>query len=242
MIVRAARLELGCLSVPVGLVLLIAGCGGGEFASELEARPTARALSQREGQTLRLPHDERFSIALAPTQETPGLGGTAEAEAHASKDGSADATARVENGGSAQAGFQLGHAVKNDSDRQMELHVRVRCGYELEVAVTPATPTPGAKVGLKLYARDGRNRLLRAFSLAQHSTEEGAAQSRDSQDLDFRLTLAPYQSVSLYVGGGVEIETPEGRSAEGTLNLRDLEMQITTEMAPPVRAAGDEQD
>jgi hypothetical protein len=147
----------------------------------------------------------------------------------------------VENGGSATAGFQLGHALRNDSDRLVSMHVRLRCEYETEAQATPPGPLPDAKVELNLYARDGRNRLVRTFNLAQHSTEEGAAASRDRKDIDLTLPLGAREWVSIFLAGGVEIETPEGHAARGAIQLNQLEMEITTETAPPVQKAADEQ-
>lgn len=232
-----------CILVAASLTsLLLTGCGGGDFGSELTVHPKPHLLSGSDGQVLRLPHDEPFSITLAPTQETPGLGGTAEADTQVSKKGSADAVARVENGGSALAQFQLGHALKNNSDRQMDLHVHLACDYLTEVEATPPGPLPDAKISLKLFARDGRNRLLRNFNLAQHSTEEGAASSKDHKDIDFTLTLGPRESVNVFLAGSVRIDTPDGHSARGSIKLSGLKMEIKTELAPPVQQAADEQD
>jgi hypothetical protein len=225
----------------LSLLLLLSGCGGGDVGSELTVRPTPRSLSSGERATLRLPQDEPFSITLAPTRESPGLGGTAEADAHVSRDGNADAVARVDEGGSALARFQLGHAVKNESDRQMDLLVRLRCEYETEAEATPPGPLPDATVGLKLYARDGHNRLLRNIGMVDHSTEEGAASSKDRKDVEFTLTLGPRETLSVFLAGSVEIETRVGHSARGSIKLSGLEMQIETALAPPVRQAGDEQ-
>lgn len=239
---NARRSRFGpCLAaVGLALPLLLVGCDGGGLGSELSARPTPRSLDPDGDRVLQLPKDEPFSIALAPTQEQPGLGGTADANAHVSKQGSADADARVSNGGSATAGFQLGHAVKNDSDRQAELSVRVRCNYETQAEATPPGPLPDAIVGLWLYARDGHNRLLRSFDLTHHSTAEGAASSHDRKDVQFTLTLGPRESINVFLAGHVQIDARDGRSANGSIKLDGLEMNIKSELAPPVKRAGDE--
>jgi hypothetical protein len=241
MTVRGVRLEACCVAASLSLFLVLAGCGGDGFGSELKVQPTPRPLSRGDYGTVRLPQDEPFSIALAPTQKEAGLGGTAEADAHVSKGGSADALARVENGGSARAWFQLGHAFENDSDRQAELRVRVRGEFETDAQVTSPGPLPDAKVGLKLYARDGRNRLLRDFCLTQHSTDKGAAASTDRKEVDFVLLLGPRERVTVFLAGSAEVETGEGRSAHGSIKLSGVEMEVTTELAPPVGRAGDGQ-
>jgi hypothetical protein len=227
---------IGCLCV-----VFLAGCGGGDFGSELSDRPKPRVLVPEDGSVIHLPKDGAFLIAVGPTQETPGLGGTANADTHVSKEGNADATAVVENRGSALAGFQLGHALKNGSERQMELLVRVRCEFETSAEATPPGPLPDAKIGLKLYARDGRNRLLRNLPLAQQSTEEGAASSKDRKDVEFTITLGPGESVSIFLAGSVKVDTPEGHSARGSIKLSGLEMDVETRMAPAVQKVGDEQ-
>jgi hypothetical protein len=223
------------------MLLVFAGCGGNGFGSELKVQPTPRPLSQSSNRTIRVPQDEPFSITLAPVQKEAGLEGTAEVEAHVSKGGSADAAARVENGGSARAWFQLGHAFENDSDRQAELRVRVRGEFETAAGATPPGPLPDARVGLKLYARDSRNRVLRDFCLMQHSTDKGAAASTDRKEVDFVLTLGPREWVSVFLTGNVQIETQEGRSAHGSIKLSGVEMEVTSELAPPVGRAGDGQ-
>ena len=93
-----------------------------------------------------------------------------------------------------------------------------------------------------LYARDGRNRLLRNVNLAQHSTAEGAASSTDRKDIEFTLMLGPLESINVFLAGGVKVETREGHAARGSIKLSGLEMEVQTRMAPPVRSAGDEQD
>ena len=241
MIVRTLRIESGCIVLAGISLMLLSGCGGDGFGSELAVRPRPQALKLDDDATLRLPQDEPFSIALAPKQAAPGLGGTADAVSHVSKEGRADASAHVENGGSATASFQLGHALRNDSDRLVSMHVRLRCEYETEAQATPPGPLPDAKVELNLYARDGRNRLVRSFNLAQHSTEEGAAASKDRKDVDLTFPLGAREWVSIFLAGGVEIETPEGHAARGSIKLNKLEMEITAEMAPPVQKAADEQ-
>jgi hypothetical protein len=241
MSVRTFGIQTGCTVLACAVLAALSGCGGGGFGSELEARPTPRPLDTGQNATLCLPQDEPFSIALAPKQAAPGLSGSADAVSNVSKQGHADATARVENGGSATASFQLGHALKNDSDGLVSLRLRVQCEYDISAEATPPSPSADAKVELNLYARDGRNRLVRSLNLAQHTTAEGAASSRDRKDIEFTLPLGARESLNIFLAGGVEIETPEGRAARGTIKLDKLEMEIATEAAPPVRKAGDGQ-
>ena len=149
--------------------------------------------------------------------------------------------AHVQNGGSALAGFQLGHALKNDTDRQMALRVQLSCTYETNAVATPPGPLPDAQINLNLYARDSSNRLLREIGLALHSTEDGAAACKDDKQVSFSLTLGPREAVNVFVAGSVNIDTQEGRSAEGSIKLSGLKMEIQAEPAPPVQKAADEQ-
>jgi hypothetical protein len=218
------------------------GCAGGNFASELSAKdkPIPQPLSNAAGKTIRLPQDKPFSLIVNDSQQKAALDGSAEADAEAQRDGQAQASASVSDGGQARATFQLGHAFKNDTERQTDLHVTVRCDYEYEAG--PASRWGDATVGLKLYARDGRNRLLTSFSLVQHSTEDGAATSKDSKVMDFTLTLGPGESVNVFLGGQVEIDIDAGRSAHGSLKLSGLEMEVEPRPAAAVRTGDDEQD
>jgi len=241
MVIRRVAHQARMALLWIAWLLLPTGCGGDGPGSELKVRPRPRPLGQAGARLIRLPQDEPFSIALAPSQQAAGLNGEASAEAHALREGRADATAEVRNGGSAQAGFQIGHAFENDSDRQIEMQVRVRCGMEMAAGADPPGPLPGAKVGLRLYARDGRNRLVRNIGLMEHATEDGAAASSERKDVAFELLLGPRESVSVFLAGSVQVETREGRSARGAIKLSGLEMEVRTEAAPPVGTAGDEQ-
>ncbi|MCC6358168.1 MAG: hypothetical protein IT450_05455 [Phycisphaerales bacterium] len=226
----------GCAA---GLLLLhgLAGCGGGGMASELSAQPEARPLSRSSGNLLRLPADDKFSIALAPAQKAPGINGKAEASASAERSGVGDASARVENGGTASATFQVGHALKNDSNNQLDLVVRTRFNYEYAAGAQPAGETEDATLSLNLYARDGKNRLLKTLTVLAHSTAEGDVKSKDRKEAEFTLTLGPGDSVSVFVGGTVMINTKEGRSADGSIKLSGLEMDVESKVAPTVAPA-----
>jgi len=217
-------------------LLALAGCQGAVVGSELSARPRPRPISASDGGVLRLPADEKFSIHLAPSQQEPGLDGTARASADAKPEGDAAAQAEVENGGKAAATFQLGHALANDSSRQVALQFNVKFAYEFEAASTPVN-TPGATLSLKLYARDGRNRVLTTLPVLEHASEDGSASSSGDKQLHFSLTLGPGESASVFLAGNARIEAPYGRSARGALTLRGLTMEIETRPAPPVKTA-----
>lgn len=218
---------------------ILIGCAGGEFGSELSERPRKSVpLSPADGAVLRLPQDQPFTITLAPTRKTPGLDGKADADAKANRDGKAEARAMVDNGGNATAGFQVGHSMKNDSDRLVNLTVRMICEYETAAGATPPGALPDAKVSLNLYARDGRNRLLTNMNLAQQASDAGTVSSKNLKELEFTLPLGAREWVNIYIAGTVQIEVPSGRSAEGLVKLTRLEMEITQEIAPPVQPAG----
>lgn len=238
MIVRTLSLSI-CLLVSIVVLPILTGCSGGEFGSELREKPKhASALSPAGGTTLHLPQDQPFYITLAESHKTPGLGGKADADAQADKKGTAEATARVDNGGSATASFQIGHSMKNDSDRMMNLHVRVVCDYESAAGAAPPGPLPDAQVGLNLYARDGRNRLLTSMNLVKQASDAGAASSKNRKEIEFSIPLGAHEWIHIYLAGGVQIETPEGRSADGVVKLTDLEMEIQQEVAPPLEPVG----
>jgi hypothetical protein len=232
---------IACLLVGAVLAAPLYGCGGGQLGSELTVRPEPQPLGGGAGSVLHLPADRQYSIALAPTQESPELDGTAEADAQASKDGSASAVAQVVNAGKATAGFQLGYSVKNESDRQTALKIRVRCEHEISVRSDPPSATPDAKTSLTLYARDQYNRLLRTIELARDDSNDGAATSGGRTDAEFELLLGPGDTVSIFLAGSVQIDTRRGRTARGEVKMTGLEMDIETIAAPPVKKIADEQ-
>ncbi len=231
----------GCVALAAALGAGLAGCSRGGLASELAVQPQPQIVRATESTTLDIPKDQPFAIALAPSQESPGLEGTADADAHATKDGSADARAEVKNGGKATAAFQLGHAIKNDTDRQVDLDLKVRCRCEYQAKAEPVSGLPDATVGLMLYARTAQNRPLIELSLVGHSTEKGAVSETGDKELSFTVTLGPGETANIYLGGEAKVETEPGRSASGALAVRNLQMQIVTRPAPPVAKASDAQ-
>jgi hypothetical protein len=238
------RVLLGCLGLPLALticLLPVTGCTGSRFGSELAARPKPLPISNADGKAMCLPDSGPFSIALPKVTHEAGLEGTADSGASAEGSGTAMATATVTQAGTAVGSFQLGHAFENDTDQQNDVDFTVRFHYAFDAAATPESGHPDADVGLKLYARDERGRLLRDQTLLTHSTESGPAAGESDQSRQFTLTLGPGESVSVFVAGQVKIEIREGRSAHGSLKLTNLQMEVTRRPAPAVGSSEHEQ-
>lgn len=226
------RPAIACIAT--SLFLATTGCGGGSMTSELTVRPTARPVAAAEAKPLRLPADEKFSIALAPAQKTPGLMGTADAVASASADGNAEITALAETAGNASATFQVGHAFANDSTRQIDLTCRLRMNYEYRAASKSAIETQDAILSLAVFARDSRGRLLKTVNVLQDDTADGGVSSKDRKEVEFTVTLGPGESASIFVGGNVTVDVKDGRSASGAIRLNGLEMEVQSKAAPAV--------
>lgn len=211
----------------------LSGCAAGGVGAELSAHPTPHAIGKSIQLSLSLPADEAFSIALAPTAQAPGLDGTAEGHASADKKGSASASAKVGNAGTASGTFQLGHAFRNDSGGQLDLSFRITAAYELHVASEPAKP--GATLGMNIFARDGRGRLLRTVPLVALTSVDGAAGSKDQRDVNFTVTLPPEEQLTVFVAGSAAVECRAGQNAEASLALSSFKMDVSGKVAPPVR-------
>lgn len=223
------------LTLAVGL---FASCTSGELGGELAARPKPHALRQPEGVTIRLPQDEPFAIALPRSSRQVGLGGEAAADATAKPTGEAEARASVTTSGTAEGVFQLGHALLNETDRQTDLDLTVRFRYSFEVTQATESRLADAVLGLRLFARDDRGRLLRELPLVQHSTENGAAQRSADECVQFTLTLAPGGAVNVFLAGQTKVDIPAERSAAALLKLEGLQFEVVTRPAPAVRADG----
>ena len=230
---RASRAGANLL---IGAALLAwSGCGGGELASQLSMRPRPKVLPATGQAVVHVPADEPFTIALAPSSETPGLGGTAEADSHADPAGSADAFARVKTSGKASAEFQLGCSLKNDTDHQVKMKVQAKCHYETELTLTPPQPAPGVQLVLRLYARDYNNRLVRKDHVFTATGENGGGATSGTVDLSFTHILGPGEAIDVFFAGAATIDIREGRSATCRIKLRDARMQVSTEAAPAMR-------
>ncbi|MFO0839708.1 MAG: hypothetical protein U1D55_14430 [Phycisphaerae bacterium] len=211
-------------------------CSSSGMGAELSATPTARALPANAARPLRLPADEKFSIVFSPSQRAPGLDGEAEASAIASDSGNAEARARVARSGSASGTFQLGHVVKNESASQIDLNCHIHAKYAYDAKSAPATGKRDASVALRLFARDQRNRQLRAIDLLVHGTDQGDASSEVEKDLRITLTLSPGDAASVFLAGSAEANTTMAQSASASLNLSGLKMEFESHPAPPTSA------
>ena len=229
------------ITVCLPLVICIAGCGGANFGSEFESRPSPTALTASEAATTRLPQDYQFSIHRTTSTDDSGLGGTAEPTASAAADGSADVSVEVAEGGEASAVFQLGHAFENKSTQQVDLDVLVRFHFEYNAESTSADRPVDGSVGLKLYARDDRNRLVRNDELIAHALDKGPTQGSGDRDHRFTVTLGPGRSVSVFLAGQTQAKALPGRAGNCALRISGLSMEVTTRAAPAPRTASDEQ-
>jgi len=214
------------------LLSLLTGCGGGATGSELTVRPRPLALSDAR-RTIRLPADEKFSLTQSPSQRAPALGGEASADASASPDGRGEASAKVSGGGTASAAFQVGHSLSNSTDRQADFKVRVKFNYECTASCTPPGG-PDATVSLSVFARDDRGRLLQTVGVLSHTTEAGAAGDKGGKESEFTATIGAGGSLTIYASGGVTLDVPDQHSADATVKLSGLEMEITSTPAAAV--------
>lgn len=237
--IRPRDVRITLLVACGGWAALLAGCGDARFGSDLPRQPRATALRQTEPTRLRLPQDGAFSIVLPQVHRQPGLDGTAESDAQASGDGRAVAQASVTQTGQAEGLFQLGHAFRNSTGRQVDIAFTVRVEYAFELAASPETAYPDAQVGLRLYARDGRGRLRRELVLVEHSTENGPVKRQSDSAVDFTLTLAPGETVNVFLAGRARVELEAGRSGSARLEVGQLEMEAVTQPAPAVRTGED---
>jgi hypothetical protein len=217
--------------VALGLTFVLGGCGAGRFGSELKERPKPEQIRSAAGFALHLPADRSFSIALPQSNRQPGLGGSAKSDATATAQGNAEASAEVTEGGQASGMFQLGHAFANDIGQQADFDFVVRLNYAYSATATPQTAYPDGKVGLKLYARTNLGRLVRDITLFTHGTENGPAQGAASESSQFTLTLAPYESVDVFVAGQAVVDIRERRSATCRVSVQDLTMDVTIRSA-----------
>jgi hypothetical protein len=216
------------------LPLLISGCTGGDVGSELTVRPPPRELPRGDAATLKLPADAKFNIALSPATKAPGLAGSADVDSEAAPDGNAACRAKIEGGGQGSATFQLGHTIKNATDRQTDWDVHARFDYDYRAAATPVAG-PQATLSLNLFARDARNRLVQTAGVLQHTTEQGDISGSSREDARFTLTLAAGGTASVFLAGNVTIDAHDGQSGSGEIRVKGLEITLT-QRPPPAGA------
>lgn len=227
-------------TLPVILALLV-GCSAAQFGAELRARPKPHKLRGDAQETLRLPQDQHLSIALPSSNRTAGLDGKAEADAGASGDGQARANASVAESGNAEGLFQLGHSFVNETERQMNLDFAIRYAYSYTAEEERESYLPHASLGLKLYARTDRGKLLRDLTLISHNTEQGVARRSGDERLDFTLMLGPGRTLNVYLAGQAKVDISSEHSASVELEVHDVQFEVRTMPAPAVMTRENEQ-
>ncbi len=218
-------------------ILPLGGCGGANFGADLTSRPRATTVSAEGPAEQSYPGDEPFGIFHAESSRSAGLGSDAQSDAHASPEGTADASASIDNGGEASGTFQIGHALTNDGGRQIDLDVTVRFHYEYEAKASQTPARVDGGVGLKLYARDQRNRLLRNDDLVAYTLEQGDSAGSAEKEIRFSVPLGPSGTVSVFLAGQSRVSAEFGRSAACSLKVSGLKMSVTAHPAPPASAA-----
>lgn len=183
---------------------------------------------------LRIPEKEPFSIISAPAQQAPGLNGTASGAATVdAAAGSAQIAAKVIDSGTASGMFQLGHALRNETDQQVDVAVRVNFDFEYACRADPPSGLDAGVLSLSVYARNSRNVILREVQIARHSTANGAVEERGGKTLSFVVTSGAREGLNVYVAGSATAETKEQRSAAVELRVSNLKMEFTS--AAPAR-------
>lgn len=225
-------------------LIVVVGCTAGNPTASLDYRPATLPLRPGQLRTLRLPEDDRFSLHRAPTQRIPRLTGEVRVEADAREDGTARARTQIVSEGEGWAGFQVGHAVRNETVRQIVLDVRIELAWATRVETSPEPLIRGASVVLDVLARDQDNRRLRQVNLLTHDSKDGPLEAQASRTIHWRLTLAPGKAVTLYVGGQTagKLRAAAGtkpRTVSSELQLKRLHMILTPE--PPAGGPRDAQ-
>lgn len=230
---RVVRI-VGGLALAAALLTCGPGCGNGNFGVALSATPKPYDMREERSLSLSLPQSDGFSIHLSQSTREAGLQGTAAANAQATPDGNGELSAKVENGGRASGTIQLGHSFRNDTSRQMDMTARVRYGYEYQLSSKPEPRQLGATVGIRLFAKEERGRLLRDLPLVTQTTEQGGATRTADEDVSFTITLGPGQTALIYVAANVAVDVIDLRSAEASLRIRDMKMDIQTQLSPAI--------
>lgn len=230
-----ARRRLALAALAALSTLLVAGCAAAAPGADLSpgSRGDPRAL-RGAAETLRIPQDEKFCIRHHEATHRSDLDGVAAATAAAAAEGSAEAHASVKGGGNAGGVFQLGHSFRNDSDVQLDLDLRVAAAYDYAVSASPEAGLPDASAGLRLLARDDRGRRLRELVMIDLTSESGAARGSDRKETRVTLTLAPRQTVHVFLAGAARCDARPGRGGEASLKLGELVMEAATKPAPAI--------
>jgi hypothetical protein len=234
------RRRLATCWTPLLSMLLLAGCAADQVGAKLASQPEPRGLGTAGGDVLTFPTAEKFSIALPKATHAAGLNGAADATATVDPTtGDAEVTAEVDHTGDADGTFQMGHAIANDSNGQIDIHVKAKLRLLAAAEETPALYLPHAQVGLRLFALDDRNHVLRSVCLLEHNTESGSMQQEADRAVEFTLTLGPHRYVNVYVAGSAQASVGEEQDARARARVRveGLTLEVRSQAAPAVKTA-----
>ena len=219
------------------LSLSLAACDMGGASLKTRARPVE--LATAGDAVTRVPAAAPFGITEQDAKRSSIVGGTAEADVDVSDQGAATLSISAGDGGEASASFRLGHAFINRGDRQVQADLKVTFSAQCRTVGEPPTGFPDATATLELVAKNRLTRAVRRVALAGVNSEQGGGTKSRRETCSLSLTFAPGNEYDIYLSGAANVATRAGRSAACSLDLSDVQFELTAMPAKPVSPGGD---
>jgi len=222
----------GSLLVPP--LLLLSGCGGGDFeiASSLSRRPSsALASGKLTHRAIRVPTDEPFNLFL-PTSSQSGGG---KADARVDPAGTAMCTASCEGAGTAAAEFRIGYKFNMGSAPDADAIVKLELSSDRKMMREGEGLDTVARYLLWAFVKDGHGAVLKKATLSEG---EGSTEGSLKLQTQFDLKLNSGVEYYLVIGGRATANgTPNERSA-ASVSVTAASVEIATRpVAPATRPA-----
>lgn len=204
---------------------VLSGCGGGnDFGFDV-------SIPQSRHHNIDRPAGAAGSVILAPDRPFNVIDaqrrseGLATATSRAAPDGSASCVADASRGGSAVAGFQVGHVVAYHGSAQFDATVVFDVTYACELEAYE-TRYGDAPIRLRAYVMDSNRQVLGQVMLATSDADRLPARWAGSQAPSFHVTFEPGLAYHLIVAGQVEVSGSDTSGPTASLSVTKVDIRV----------------
>lgn len=203
---------------------ILSGCAGNDFGFEVSI-PQSRQHKidgpASAGSSTIIDTGRPFNVADAQRRsDGPGI-----ATSSADSDGRASCVADASRGGSAAAGFQVGHVLAYQGSAAFEATVVFDVAFEcaLQAYETQYGETP---VRLKAYVMDSNRQVLGEVMLTASDTDRLPSRWSGSESPSFDVTFQPGLAYHLIVAGQVEVSGVDTTGPKASLSVSSVDIRV----------------
>ena len=218
------------------------GCGGGDAGMSVRRlageRPDIGEQAVARGR-LSIPSDEAFNYTeVQGNQHGPAARGDAKPIGN----NGAVCRAEVKGKGSATGQFLLGYCFDNATAKTLNAVVKLKLNISestaFEATGGDSETSPTASRTLTFFVKDTNGFELKREDLVASNLGKGPRSSRSSPEIIFDLQVEPGRGYYLMLAGRANVKAEDAQSADATLTVTDVSLNINWREADSVARGG----